>query len=120
MAPSVRPQRARKQPGARGPEHSDYVSGSGVPSTGTTDELMLLRLAQDALQVSPARAQKLAEQHRREFPHSSVAQERDMIEISALVRLGQTAAARARAAQFRRLYPHSPYERQLQTMLPGP
>jgi len=98
---------------------SAAASSTAIPTkAAAADELGLLHLAQSALQTSPAQALHLAGQHRNEFPRSALAQERELIEISALVRLGRRAEARGRAERFRRAYPRSAYERQLSVILP--
>lgn len=103
---------------------TDPLSAAASSSTAVhdkaaaADELGLLHLAQSALQTSPAQALHLAGQHRTEFPRSALAQERELIEISALVRLGRRAEAKGRAERFRRAYPRSAYERQLSVILP--
>jgi hypothetical protein len=103
---------------------SEQSSASATPSSEpvqptAADELGLLHLAQSALQTSPSRASYLIERHRREFPRSALSQERELIHISALVRLGRVAEAQSRAARFRAAYPRSAYERQLNVILPA-
>jgi hypothetical protein len=70
-------------------------------------EASLLEQARAALSASPAQALRLAQQHAQQFPHGLLAQEREVIAISALRRLGRTTEADARAARFDARYPHS-------------
>jgi outer membrane protein assembly factor BamD (BamD/ComL family) len=55
----------------------------------------------------PSGALRLAEQHRSRFPRGTLAQEREVIAIDALVRQGRTTEAQGRAERFRMLYPRS-------------
>jgi hypothetical protein len=73
----------------------------------------LLRDARLALGGSPGEALALAEQHRVQFPRGAMVQERELIAISALARLGRHSAVLARAAQFERDFPNSPYRKQV-------
>jgi hypothetical protein len=76
-------------------------------------EVALLRDARLALGGNPAEALALAEQHRVQFARGAMVQERELIAISALARLGRHAAVLARAAQFERDFPNSPYRKQV-------
>ena len=102
----------------------DRAEGGAAPASvehgkaAAADELGLLHLAQSALRIRPAHALHLVDQHRREFPRSGLAQERDLIQVSALVRLGRIGEARTHAERFRRVYPRSAYGKQLDTILP--
>jgi len=73
-------------------------------------EASLLEQARAALGSSPAQALRLAQQHAQQFPRGLLAQEREVIAISALRRLGRTAEAEARAARFDARYPHSAHQ----------
>jgi hypothetical protein len=80
---------------------------ASVPRAATAprpDEAALLRKAQAALQQSPARALELTRRHQASFPQGVLAQEREVIAIEALRRLGRHDAAQARAAAFERRY----------------
>ncbi|HEY6560234.1 MAG TPA: hypothetical protein VI072_23275 [Polyangiaceae bacterium] len=116
--PSSRAPRSQRVSGTEPLSAASASSPAVHDRAAAADELGLLHLAQSALQTSPAQALHLAAQHRNEFPRSALAQERELIEISALVRLGRRAEARGRAERFRRAYPRSAYERQLSVILP--
>jgi len=73
-------------------------------------EASLLEQARSALGASPARALSLTQQHAQQFPRGLLAQEREVIAISALRRLGRTTEADARAARFDARYPHSAHQ----------
>lgn len=70
-------------------------------------ELELLREAQRLQASEPAAALAAVARHQRLFPSGILAQEREMVAIDALIRLGRRDAARARAATFLRQYPGS-------------
>ncbi|MFZ5893066.1 MAG: hypothetical protein ACOY0T_18545 [Myxococcota bacterium] len=72
-------------------------------------ELRLMREAQAALGSNPARALELAAQHAQQFPRGVLAQEREVVSIDALSRLGRTTEARSRATRFRKSHPESAY-----------
>ena len=72
-------------------------------------ELRLIREAQAALGSNPARALSLAAEHARDFPRGVLSQEREVVSIDALNRLGRTTEARARAERFRKSNPGSAY-----------
>jgi hypothetical protein len=67
-------------------------------------ETALLEQARAALQSRPAEALELTRRHQARFPHGALAQEREVIAIEALERLGRKAAANSRAAEFERRY----------------
>ena len=89
----------------------------GPSSTQALSETELLGDARAALDTSPGVALTFCERHRREFPNGALVQEREIIAVTALVRLGRTSDARARAERFRRSYPRSAYLRQLERVL---
>jgi hypothetical protein len=68
------------------------------------NEAALLQRAQAALQHSPARALELTRRHQSSFPQGVLSQEREVIAIEALRRLGRHDAAQTRAAAFERRY----------------
>jgi outer membrane protein assembly factor BamD (BamD/ComL family) len=77
----------------------------------------LLESAQDALASSPESALSLAERHATRFPHGSLAQEREVIAIEALLRLGRGDAARVRADRFYRAFPRSAHRARIENLL---
>jgi len=103
---------------ARPSHSSDRVTtesvGSAVVSKPT--EVALLRDAQLALRANPAEALALTEQHRALFARGAMIQERELIAISALARLGRHTAVLARAAEFERDFPGSPYRKQVSAL----
>ena len=81
------------------------------PAAAPVDEATLLESARAALATNPARALALASTHAQAFPQGVLAQEREVIAIAALRRLGRTADAERRAGAFDRYYPHSAHQR---------
>ena len=77
------------------------------PAEEAESEASFLRRTRAALVGDPAGALGMTEEHASRYPHGVLAQERDVIAIEALVRLGRRDEARARAMSFRALYPSS-------------
>jgi len=90
---------------------------SAAPAAAKPSELTLLREAQKALRTEPSKALSLANQHARLYPGGLLAQEREVVAISALESLGRAAEARARAARFQAAYPGSAYWPRIQHLI---
>ena len=112
--PSVQP-KARTTPG-RGSAESRTASPAPVdvvpeksppPEPPKISEAQLLDQARVALRTDPKRALQLADEHRRRFPHGVLAEEREVIAMQALKRLGLNDEARTRAKDFRSRHPES-------------
>jgi hypothetical protein len=71
------------------------------------NEAQLLARAQAALASDPRRALTLTREHQTLFPRGALTQEREVIAIEALRRLGQSGAADQRAQSFRKQNPGS-------------
>lgn len=80
-------------------------------------EADLLGAAQIALGQDPSRALALTDQHRTAFPGGVLSQEREVIAIEALERLGRTADARARAERFLKAYPDSAHRSKIESLV---
>jgi hypothetical protein len=93
------------------------LDGVAAASSENESELALLARAQRALATEPALALQLAAAHERQFSASQLAQEREVIEVQALVQLGRRAEAQARAEAFRRRFPHSAHARRIDVIL---
>lgn len=97
-------------PSAPTKPHSSGTA-SGAATLGTVQsEASLLEAARAALSTNPERALLLTRQHGAQFPHGALAQEREVIAISALRRLGRNSEADARAAHFDAAYPKSVHQ----------
>jgi hypothetical protein len=73
----------------------------------------LLARARRALDTDPARTLSLASEHGRRFPDGMLSSEREFLRISALVKLGRTAEARAARDAFVRAWPDSAYRSEI-------
>jgi hypothetical protein len=98
--------------GAGARMEAERGAGAGVPP-----ELVLLEEAQDALGREPGRALGLADQHARIHPNGMLAQEREVLAVDALLRLGRRAEAEARADRLRAAHPGSSQIRRLDRLL---
>ena len=104
-----------------GASHSSNASGvasaelaaapeEAVPpplATRREPEVDFLRRAQAALASSPSEALKMANNHPSVYPRGVLAQEREVIAIDALARLGRRREAALRAEAFRSAFPRS-------------
>ena len=77
----------------------------------------MLQRAQSALRVDPAQALAICDEHRRSFPRGLLGQEREVITIGALMRLGRSADAETRARRFAAQHPSSTHLRRIETLL---
>ena len=96
------------------PKTSAASANSPTPVRDTKalglSEATLLDTARAALNADPRRALALTQEHARRFPHGALVQEREVIAIEAMSRLGQTDAARRRAGEFERQFPGSAHQ----------
>jgi hypothetical protein len=106
-APAAEPPPVVHAPSAVNPPASPKASG---PS-----EAALLQQAQAALRRDPARSLALTHEHRRRFPKGALAQEREVIAIDALSRLGRSGEAGKRAEEFGKEYPGSAHQKKVET-----
>ncbi len=100
------------------PSSAPAVRPNGAAARPAESEAELLERARRALASNPARALALTEQDRTRFPAGVLAQEREVIAIEALKRLGRSDEAARRAADFARRYPGSAYRKKLDTGRP--
>lgn len=82
---------------------------------GGPSEAELLERARRLLGSNPSGALELAQQHRARFRGGVLAQEREVIAIEALRKLGRQAEADARAEAFERSFPNSAHRRKLES-----
>ncbi len=80
-------------------------------------ELALLQRAQAALDHSPATVLVLTAEHERDHPKGIFTQEREILAIEALLKLGRRQAAHARAEQFVQRFAGSPHTRRVRALL---
>jgi hypothetical protein len=99
------------------------VAPSPVPKPETSAEtpkesdMALLGRAQKVLGANPSQALVLLGEHAKLYPRSGFGQEREVMTIDALVRLGRRAEAEARANQFKQAYPKSGHNRRIDSLL---
>jgi hypothetical protein len=87
-----------------------------APSPGES-ELALLDRARSRVSRDPASAMRALDEHRARFPGGVFAQEREVLAIEALVRLGRRPDAKARADAFARDFPTSAHRRRIAVLL---
>jgi hypothetical protein len=98
------------EPGAAG-----YPATS--PPVQSETEVSLLSRAQEALERDPSRALDLVHDHEQRFDTGLLVQEREVIAIEALVRLGRKKEAETRAAAFHARFPRSAHGRRVDVLL---
>jgi len=89
---------------------SSHTPSSARAASPVRDEAAILERARAQLASNPAQALALTAEHVKLFPHGVLSQEREVIAIAALRRLGRTAEAERRAEAFDRSYPHSAHQ----------
>jgi len=108
--PSIGPE-APVEPPAMAPAPSHPSSPAGGPGaskeTPALSEPDLIGQAQTALAGNPVRALSLCEKHRKQFPHGVLVQEREVLAIEALAKLGRHAQAVDRGERFMKAFPSS-------------
>ena len=77
-------------------------------------EAELLEQARAAIKSDPASALQRANEHAARFPRGVLVQEREVLAIQALRKLGRDAQADRRAAAFAKAFPGSAFQRKLQ------
>ena len=90
-----------------------------TPAPAPESELSLLKRAREATQSNPAQALALSSEHAKLYPGGALEQEREVIAIDALLRLGRRTEAAKRAGQFQERYPGSAHARRLSTLFTG-
>jgi hypothetical protein len=120
-APPVEP---RAEPGAARPSTTGSPAdpapadpGAAAPPGDVETEAHLLERAHQALGASPAQALALTEEHAGRFPSGSLGQEREVVAIQALMRLGRVEEARARAARFVAAFPGSAHRSRIEALV---
>lgn len=84
----------------------DGVRTASSASEGPSEAALLLS-ARSALASDPERALALTQEHKRRFPTGKLAQEREVIAIAALQKLGRSGAAKAESDRFKQEHPGS-------------
>lgn len=106
------------------PNETESADGPAAPATAKPSagpsEAALLQRAQAALRTDPGRALALTQEHRRRFPRGELGQEREVIAIEALSRLGRSGEATKRAESFEKAYPGSAHKKKVETSVNPP
>jgi hypothetical protein len=82
-------------------------------------ELTLLTKARRSLVSSPELALRLLDEHERDHPRSSFVEEREVLAIEALLRVGRAEEARGRGERFLREHPRSAHGAHVREVLTG-
>lgn len=88
-----------------------------APRPTPESEADLLRAAMEALVTEPRAVLSITNEHARRYPRGNLAQEREVIAIDALVRIGETAAARLRAERFLAANPRTAHHARIDSLL---
>jgi RNA polymerase sigma-70 factor (ECF subfamily) len=89
----------------------------GPEEPSVVREARLLEQARSSLAPRPAFALERLAEHARDFPDGTLAVERELLAVDALVRLGRRTEAESRAAALRRRAPGSLYAERLEQIL---
>jgi hypothetical protein len=92
-------------------------AGRSVRVPDGDSEVTLLDAAEAALGSDPGAALSLANRHTARFPYGMLSQEREVIAIEALWRLGRSDEARRRARRFFQDYPRSAHRPRVEALL---
>lgn len=100
-------------------------SGSAPPAASPSvsepdplEEERLLRRGREVLASNPAQALAITQEHVQRFRKGMLAQEREILAIDALVRLGRQQEAASKAMAFVRANPRSAYHERLRALIP--
>jgi hypothetical protein len=102
------------------PEPAPAASSAPAPASKAPavarsgNEAALLERARRALASDPKLALSLARRHEKEFPNGNLRQEREVIAIEALRRLGRSNEATHRADDFQHEFPNSAHGRSVE------
>jgi hypothetical protein len=88
-----------------------------IPPRNPDEETKALEQAQDALNTDPDYALAQCDDDAKLFPNGTLAQEREVVAIDALTRLGRMPEAKARAKKFATAYPNSAHLWQVQKLV---
>ncbi|MGK4006153.1 hypothetical protein WMF31_26275 [Sorangium sp. So ce1036] len=104
---------APRREAARAARPAAPAAPPGTTAAPSGDELLRearrLEQARAALADSPEASLSTLDAHRSEFPNGQLAEERELIAIQALMRLGRADEARARAEAFLQRFPSTAY-----------
>ncbi len=110
---------AKQGPASPAPDQGEQADAP-LPEDSLLAEMALLRAARGALKRGNAAASlSWLDRHERSYPRGKLRPERLVTRVLALCELGRVAAARAAAAELRRVAPRSNYPRQISASCAG-
>jgi hypothetical protein len=99
------------------PARERIAAKTAPPRPEPALELALLTRAQQALDMRPKQTMELVSEHERDYLHGIFAQEREMLAIEALLKLGKRDKALRRGQRFLRDYPESAHVRRVNNLM---
>lgn len=112
LSHALRPAKRRARRAAAPPVQTSALEQPAAPNAALA-ELTLLARARRALLVQPERALALAEQHARSHPSGTFREEREVLAIESLAKLGRMPEARQRVRVFEKEFPSSTHRAHL-------
>lgn len=108
-------------PSTSAPRSTRVQAPSGVRADqGSSTELDLIQRAQTELSSNPHRALAVASEHARTYPAGEFVQEREVIAVEALAKLGRRDEAVRRALALTKAFPNTPYATRLEKAIGRP
>ena len=104
-------------PSAHTKPTSPMASASAQEAADPALEAPLLRSAQDALRTNPSETLAKTQEHARKYPRGLLVQEREVMAIEALLKLGRRDEAASRAERFSKSFPGSTHQRRIDALL---
>jgi hypothetical protein len=104
-------------PSAHTKPTAPMASASAQEAADPNLEAPLLRSAQDALRTNPSETLAKTQEHARKYPRGLLVQEREVMAIEALLKLGRRDEAASRAERFSRSFPGSTHQRRIDALL---
>jgi len=114
LAPSLRPPTLDRPEAV--PRQGDDATAAATSDNGLAREMENLARLRALEASNPDQALVVAADGDRQFPRGVFGEERQALVISALVRLGRKAEARARADAFHAAHPRSPFAERIRKL----
>ncbi len=106
-SPSTKPVATARPSNRAAPTRVESAASPSAQIETPDAEVRLLHRAQDSLRGESLQALAICDEHGRRFPNGLLSQEREVIAIEALTRLGRLDDAKTRARRFRKANPSS-------------
>ncbi|HJL18287.1 MAG TPA: hypothetical protein RMH99_21665, partial [Sandaracinaceae bacterium LLY-WYZ-13_1] len=117
--PQTRPSERTGASPAEGRAPPAAEPSEGDAPADLPEEHRLIRAARRALPAEPAAALARVREHARRFPSGLLAEERELLRVSALAALDRRVEARRVAAAFARRWPSSAYAARVRELAGG-